>query len=290
MLRLSAPGRALLSILALLPVACRESPTAPSREGSPIPDAAALAMANAIPITGCTVITEPGAYVIAAHLGICGDRPVVAIRASHVEVYARGHGIEGNLGPCISVGVGVPGGVSHVQLDGVDTRGCAGGIVFENVSYSVIQHATVWWNGLDGLLITGSAALSHHNSILESDFEANSANAISIRDGADMVIRNNFIGAGGRYTDRTAIRLSKVRRIQVSDNIVSRYDYGIVIDNQSDHNVITGNTIDDVSYNGILAGGERDNVRGNSVHHAGEGITVYGRLNTIAHNNVTNNM
>lgn len=282
----SSAGRALLVALALLPAACREA-TEPSQEGTPIPDAA-LAMANAIPITGCTVITQPGSYVITEQLGLCGDVPVIDIRASNVEIYSRAHGIELNRGPCISVGVGVPGGVSHIRLDGVDTRGCAGGIIFENVSYSMIRHATIWWNGFDGLLITGSAALSHHNTILESDIQGNSVNGISIIGGADMVIRNNLIAAGGRDMDRTAIRVSNAARIQISDNDVSRYDYGIMIDGRSGRNVITGNTIDNV-FTGIQAGGERDDVRGNSVHHAAEAILVWGRLSTIAHNTVTNN-
>ena len=102
------------------------------------------------------MITQPGVYEMNTNFGNGSDPlqtchgPVVEIRVSNVTVLTDGfHGVDGNGGPCITAGVGVPGGVSHIRLINVDLRACGGpAIVFENVSASVVEkcHNLVqWW-------------------------------------------------------------------------------------------------------------------------------------------------
>ena len=141
------PIPVLLALASLTLVACDEA-TDPTVTG---PGKSLLSAEAPIPITACgTVITQPGVYEMAANFGSGSDPlqychgPVIDIRVSNVTVrgYSGGvwHGVDGNGGPCIIAGVGVPGGVSGIRLIEVDLRVCKGdAIVFENVSASVVE-------------------------------------------------------------------------------------------------------------------------------------------------------
>jgi hypothetical protein len=94
---------------------------------------------------------------MAADFSFC-HQPVIDIRASDVTLLGGNHRVDGNDAACITVRGQIVGGhfvfVSRVRLDGVDLRGCSGGaIVFEDVSSSVVDHATIRSNA-PGILIT----------------------------------------------------------------------------------------------------------------------------------------
>ncbi len=162
------PIPVLLALASLTLAACNEAtePTV-TGPGKSLPSAEAP-----IPITACgTVITQPrGLRDDTCRFRQCAGpgspdcpQPIIDIRVSNVTVTAlRGQGyVDGHGGsPCITAGVGVPGGVSHIRLIGLDLRTCDGGaIVFENVSSSVVEQSVIRWNGL-GITIQGSRALS----------------------------------------------------------------------------------------------------------------------------------
>jgi hypothetical protein len=223
---------------------------------------------------------------MAADLACTGTS--IDIRASNVTIYSFAHGIEGwrTSLPCISAGVGVPGGVSHVRLIGVDVRDCQIGILFENVSASMIQTATVWWNLQAGMRITGSPELSRADTIANTSvFD----NEIQINSGTQMVIRNNRIEADAAYNMggcRIGIYLGDVTGSVVGENTLLGWCQGMQVGGSE--NKISGNNLSGGS-EGLVVAGRRNVASQNAVRgFTLVGIADYGSSNTFRTNTVEN--
>jgi parallel beta-helix repeat protein len=293
-------------------VACDEAtdPTV-TGPGNSLPSAEAP-----IPITACgTVITQPGVYVMAADFGMFGaycPGPVIVIRVSNVTIRGDRHGVDANGGPCILAGVGVPGGVSHIRLIGVDLRACNGdAIVFENVSASVVEGSTIRSNIGSGIAITGSPALSQADTVRNSNFSFNQR-GVTVTAGSDFIITDNFWDGGSTLSGENCgvilvgdVSHSTIRRNtfqgectsiavgghrnSVISNVVDLTFGNVAIAVGGQKNVIGENRVrNGGGFEGIQDGGHYNTLRGNTVERGNIGIGAEGRFGVIRGNTVQN--
>jgi len=283
----------LLALASLTLVACDDtsdlglSPTGPSES--------ILSPETPIPITSCgTVITQPGVYAMAADFGNGSNPhqtcpgPVVEIRVSNVTILSQGHGVDGNGGPCITAGVGVPGGVSHIRLVGVDLRSCkSAAIVFENVSSSVVANAIMRFQGR-GIVIQGSAALSRADTVRNSSFSDNLEGGITVGSGTDFVISDNEFEGSQDFGFSSGVTLGGA----VSHSLVRRNTFTGPADRievWGNRNTVVSNILQGNSQAGITVGGQRNAIIENRVAGtSGPGMRDYGSYNTLRGNTAEN--
>jgi parallel beta-helix repeat protein len=240
-----------------------------------------------VQITQCgTVISQPGHYILANDLS-CGGAPVSAVLpntgplpttpvifpldppsgptdgidivADHVDLLLNGHTIDGggsgNVG--ISVGAGVASGNSHVHIGGPGTvTGFAGGIVFEQVSFSSVSDVTATNNGFDFLLGGGfNAGCGLACPSTKNDFQGNTATiseaGFFLEGATDNTLRDNNVSGtfGGIVLGIFATAADAGNDIR--DNTASGNDIGILIgftatDNDITHNTALNNAIVDM--------------------------------------------
>ena len=152
-----------------------------------------------------TVITNPGNYVLIRDLVDCPGSGI-EIRASDVTLRLKGHTIDGVGGSAngVTAGIGVPGGVQNVTIEGPgDIRSFFGGLVFEGVANSTVTGVTVH-NNTFGLPINAGfnvGEFDHYSSNnVFRDVKAyyNVGHGFTLNGSTNSLFENNdMVGNGG---------------------------------------------------------------------------------------------
>ena len=164
-------------------------------------------------IGSCTVIDEPGRYVLTEDIEDADTDVCIDIRSSDVHFDGDGHTVDGALnesalnesgtGPfpdvtnvSVGVGIGVPGSISNVtvssvtvsdsifgvyatnvtdaRIDGVTASNNAFGITLSNSNDSVVIHSTASDNVAIGILADSlGGRITHNNTIADSLADGN---------------------------------------------------------------------------------------------------------------------
>jgi hypothetical protein len=283
------PIPVLLTLASLTLVACDEA-TDPAVTG---PGKSLPSVEAPIPITACgTVITQPGVYEMAVAFGNAPDpapgcpQPIIDIRVSNVTVLGGQGYVDGHGGaPCLTAGVAVPGGVSHIRLIGLDLRACSGGaIVFENVSASVVEQSTIWFNGGAGIAIKGSPALSRADTVRNSSFSDNGLGGVTVTSGGDF---SDFIVSDNDF-DNSSSSSSCGITMTGSHSIIRRNTFSgnCGLEVTGNRNTIVSNAMQGLREVGIRIMGQRNVIIENSIRRSSTGIENLGAYNTFRGNTV----
>ncbi|ANM30754.1 hypothetical protein ABI59_15965 [Acidobacteria bacterium Mor1] len=176
----------------------------------------------------------------------------------------------------------------NVTLENLEVVGAGGaGIALENTTSFDVRNSTIRDTGTQGLLIDGSGLPGVQGSIEENLFENNFFSAIDLLNGTSVSIEDNRIlntNADGirvqesfavLVSDNTVrdavvggIRIIRSRGTRVEGNAVSIADEGILIEDTSEHNIITRNVVTDITGPGILVDGNGNHITSNTVGNA----------------------
>jgi parallel beta-helix repeat protein len=215
--------------------------------------------ADPIPVATCgAVISAPGTYQLVNDLVNC-PQDGIDIVSSDVHLILSGHQISGSGGAAlgnvntngIAVGIGVPGGVSNVKINGPGTISNFGqaGIAFEGVSSSTVVGITSTGNKF-GFAV--NAAFGAGNLSLRSTgnkFNGNTATA----------------NAGHGFTLNGADQNTFRGNDASGNGFVFGAEGFFLFDATS--NIVEGNTFDQNSGAGVLAqggSGINNTIRGNT--------------------------
>lgn len=240
------------------------------------------ASAQATSIESCTVIDEPGQYVLTSDVSQSDESggACIEIRASDVVLDGDGHAVDGN-GDGVGVGTAGETAVENVSVVDLTVRESLSNIRFDNVTDGRLANVTS--RSPDG---TGAGVVvtqSERVEIRDSDLEGGdfAGPAVELRDSADVTVADNTFASGARGVD--AVRTN---RSTVEANTFA--DVGVPVAVQSGSaNAIANNTIEQRPQVAIDVGGRNNTVTGNAIELANDGINVSGSGHTVAANDVS---
>lgn len=234
---------------------------------------------QATPIESCTVISEPGHYVLTQDVSPSdeSESACIEIRASDVVLDGDGHSITGNS---YSTGVEAV-SVQNVTVVDLAVTDHAYNVRFDNVTDGVITNVTSRDSDPVGAGVTVSQ--SEQVVISESKIGGSSLDgpAVGLRDAAGVEVADNTFVDG--YNGIEAVRTTNSR---VSGNYLSVDGVAITLESGSE-NVIENNTIEHRPQIAIEVGGHDNTLRDNAIELAYDGIVVTGSEHTLADNDVT---
>jgi len=227
-------------------------------------------------ITECTVVTEPGSYVLGSDVGPGdGDGPCLEIVADSVTLDGDGYTVDGSVGlgdtreldraevrevvvrDLTATAVLTTRSVADVVLDSVDVAGGMSGLFFSNVTITdsrlggggfyvdedssdiTIRNST--FDGVQGVRILESLQGAR---IVNNEFDMTGPSVFGVvdiqstpGDTDDVLVANNSIDAGGKAGISTS---EGVGGIEVRDNVVTNASVGIDFLSSG---LITGNEV-----------------------------------------------
>ncbi|NLX50404.1 MAG: hypothetical protein GXY82_11175 [Methanospirillum sp.] len=255
--------------------------------------AAIPAALGATSITGPTVISSPGTYVLAKDIA-GGNSPAIWVQSSGVTIDGNGHTIRGSGG---SHGILVNRDgttLSGVEIRNVRLQGWNCGLYFKGVASSTATGVTATSNGKAGInlrttrdtTISGCTVSGNQQGILLwQDCDGNTITGNTMKDNSDMglwMAGTGRTGSGIVY-DSTGNT--------VSDNVATGNRFGLYLDFTRD-NTVTGNRAANNDDHGIFldySSGTR--ITGNTVtDHSQSGIVLFDSPScTISGNTATGN-
>jgi len=173
------------------------------------------ASAQATSIDSCTVIDEPGRYVLTQDVDQPGETEsaCIEIRASDVVLDGDGHVITGNGYYATGVGTNGSTGVENVSVVDITVRQSATNVQFENVTDGRAVNVTSEEPESAG---AGVAVVeSERVEIRDSDLGANMGSpAVRLRDVTHVAVENNALTDG--YV--TGIDAEQTNRSRIGEN------------------------------------------------------------------------
>lgn len=237
--------------------------------------AAIPAALGATSITGPTVISSPGTYVLAKD--IAGGSPAIWVQSSGVTIDGNGHTIRGGGG-----GYGIlvnkdSETLRDVTIRDVRLEGWNCGLYFKGISDSRAEGVTAVSNGKAGInlrttsgtTVTGCTVSGNEQGILlwqDCDDNTIANNTATDNDDAGIYVASTGRTDGGIVFDSTGnmvesntirsngqgIYLDFTRDNEVAGNtVVANSDYGIFLD-YSSGNRLAGNTVKDHAQSGFV--------------------------------------
>ena len=239
--------------------------------------AAIPAALGATSITGPTVISSPGTYVLTQD--ITGGSPAIWVKSSGVTIDGNGHTIRGSGG---SYGILVNNDgttLSGVTIKNVRLQNWNCGIYFKGVASSTASGVTAVSNGKAGInlrttrgtTISGCTVSGNQQGILLwQDCDGNTITGNTMKDNSDMglwMAGTGRTGSGIVY-DSTGNT--------VSNNVATGNRYGLYLDFTRD-NTVTGNRASNNDAHGIFLDYSSGNrVTSNTVTgHAQSGFVLF---------------
>jgi|AntDeeMinimDraft_4_1070355.scaffolds.fasta_scaffold00106_30 parallel beta-helix repeat protein len=241
------------------------------------------ASAQATSIDSCTVIDEPGRYVLTQDVDQPGETEsaCIEIRASDVVLDGDGHVITGNGYYATGVGTNGSTGVENVSVVDITVRQSATNVRFENVTDGRAVNVTSEEPESAG---AGVAVVeSERVEIRDSDLGANMGSpAVRLRDVTHVAVENNALTDG--YV--TGIDAEQTNRSRIGENAFDIDGTPVTVSSGSG-NAIANNMFEQRPAVAIAVGGQNNTVTGNDIETAEHGISVSGSGNTVADNDAT---
>ncbi|WP_435176996.1 right-handed parallel beta-helix repeat-containing protein [Halorussus sp. AFM4] len=136
----------------------------------------------AVPVEGCTVIAEPGRYVLTRDVTNPRVETCIAVRADDVTLDGAGHAVDGGRLGQATAGVSVAPGAANVTVRDLTVSRWAFGIRYDGVTGGEIANVTARF----------------------------AADGIHVRDSRDVVVRSataehNFVGVAVGRSERVAV-------------------------------------------------------------------------------------
>jgi parallel beta-helix repeat protein len=255
--------------------------------------AAIPAVLGATTITGPTVISSPGTYVLAKDIA-GGNSPAIWVKSSGVTIDGNGHTIRGT-GGSYGILVNKDGTtLTGVTIKNVRLEKWNCGIYFKGVASSTASGVTAVSNGKAGInlrttrgtTISGCTVTGNQQGILLwQDCDGNTISGNTMKDNSDMglwMAGTGRTGSGIVY-DSTGNT--------VSNNVATGNRFGLYLDFTRD-NTVTGNKASNNDAHGIFLDYSSGNkVTGNTVTgHPQSGIVLFDSDGcTISGNTATGN-
>ncbi|MCU4799997.1 right-handed parallel beta-helix repeat-containing protein [Halobacteria archaeon HArc-gm2] len=240
------------------------------------------ASAQATSIDSCTVIDEPGHYVLTQDVDQPGETEsaCIEIRSSDVFLDGDGHVITGNSYGTV-VGTNGSAAVENVSVVDLTVRQGATNVRFENVTDGRVVDVTSEEPESAG---AGVAVVeSERVEIRDGDLGANMGSpAVRLRDVTDVAVENNAVTGG--YV--TGIDAERTNRSRIAENAFD-VDSTPVDLSSGAGNVVANNTFEQRPEVAIAVGGQNSTVTGNAIGIARNGISVSGSGHTVADNDAT---
>jgi parallel beta-helix repeat protein len=264
-------------------------------------------------ITGPTVISEPGNYILANSIANSTEKTCILITVPNVVLDGRGNSIDGVDG-ADSIGIKAYNSAMtlfNVIIRNVKLSDWGTGLYLQNVKNSQIQSVAATNNTGNGIMLQGSM----RNTIESCTASSNGATGIILYSTSDSNTVRDTTANGNGY-DGIRIRFSSNNDVLNNDVLANKENgihlyeagnYNTITDNtitgnkldairvyKSDGNIISGNTITDTGVVGIRLYEDSDNneVSDNSITDSDyHGILVYVNAddNTIFSNTVEQN-
>jgi parallel beta-helix repeat protein len=255
--------------------------------------AAIPAALGATSITGPTVISSPGTYVLAKDIA-GGQSPAIWVQSSGVTIDGNGHTIRGT-GGSYGILVNKEGStLTGVTIKDVRLENWNCGLYFKGVADSRATGVAAESNGKAGINLRSTSGTTvsdctvtgnEQGILLWQDTDDNTIanNTATDNDDAGIYVASTGRADGGIVFDSTGNT--------VSDNTVTGNDQGIYLDFTRD-NAVTGNTVTGNDEYGIFLDYSSGNrLAGNTVNgHAQSGFVLFdsGRC-SISGNTATDN-
>ncbi|WP_254528640.1 right-handed parallel beta-helix repeat-containing protein [Natrinema gelatinilyticum] len=243
---------------------------------------------DAVSITECTTITEPGTYVLAADLEAGPGETCIEIRASDVTLDGRGRTITGSgrtepleepfepattgvlVRPTLTAakkkrkkaGVTVPltDGLSNVTVQNLTVQGFDAGITFEGVTGGEISGTTMTTMQYGLLLIKSS-----ENTLRGNESTGNDRNGIRLERANGNLLEANTANDNG-LPGGTGITLAESHENRLVGNDVDGNISGLELNrshgNRLEENSVSGNIFDGI----VLLGSRANSLVGNAVN------------------------
>lgn len=217
---------ATLAVVTALAVAVTGSVVAP---GEAVPGvAAANESATATPIDACTVVTEPGRYVLTSDVRNAEVETCIEIRADDVTLDGAGHAIDGGRLGQATVGISVGPGSANVSVRNLTVSRWASGVRYEGATGGEISGVRARFDA-EGIHIADSRGVVVQSAIAEHDFvgvaverseRVRVENATIRGDAAEASVRSPRGFDAGRATDvsLTRTRDTRVRNLTATGN------------------------------------------------------------------------
>ena len=194
-------------------------------------------------ITECTVIDEPGDYVLESDLvdeeffeGVC-----IEITADNVTLDGRGHEIRGGDGVLVTG--------ANVTVENLTLRGFEG-IRYHQTSGGTIQNNTT--SAEEGIILESTT-----QTVIEGNECSDDLGTIELNNADGNVVQNNEIS--GEYGPL----LSDSSRNRIEDNYIRQAEVGITVGGT--RNAIKRNTVTSTLTGGIIVLGDRNRLHQNTV-------------------------
>ncbi len=255
--------------------------------------AAIPAVLGATSISGPTVISSPGTYVLAQDIA-GGNSPAIWVKSSGVTIDGNGHTIRGS-GGSFGILVNRDGTtLSGVEIRNVRLQNWNCGIYLKGVASSKVSGVTAVSNGKAGInlrttrgtTISGCTVSGNQQGILLwQDCDGNTISGNTMKDNSDMglwMAGTGRTGSGIVY-DSTGNT--------VSNNVATGNRYGLYLDFTRD-NTVTGNRATGNDDHGIFLDYSSGNRVTNNVvsGHSQSGIVLFDSARcTISGNTATRN-
>jgi parallel beta-helix repeat protein len=206
-----------------------------------------VGVASAQPITGCTVITQPGTYELTQNI-TNGGVNCIDIETSNVVFDGNGFTIDGT-GSSSGVFASIGSPLTNVTVRNVTLTDWGNGIYYVRISDGAI-HDIIAQNNLNGIHLFASSS----NTIANNTVQQNNNNGIDLDDSSNTTIVNNTI-----QNNRDGIILSaNSNNNTIAHNTVTNSGIaGVVLDTGASENLIYNNFLNNT--NNVRVTGTGDN-------------------------------
>ena len=215
---------------------------------------AASQATQATPIDSCTVIVQPGRYVLTGDVRDSSAGPCIVVGSPDVVLDGQGHELNGTGGPGGASHVGVfvrtAREDANVTLRNLSVVGWGNGLFLSGVSGATIENVTVRENALDGVTILGGTGLALRGATASD----NGRNGVSLFDSSQSTVSGVVASDNGR----NGLSVFDGQGLTVSDLAADGNGFsGLSIVNASTVTV-TGSRLADNRLRGVLTTQSRD--------------------------------
>jgi parallel beta-helix repeat protein len=199
------------------------------------------------PIDACTVITEPGDYVLTQDIGNATETPCIDVRASDVHFDGQGHLIDGVDAPS-AIGIGaVTTQLSNVTVENVRVTDWHYGVRLQQLTTSQIRNLTALSN-YRGI----NVEYGNQVRLTESTATDNQNRGVTIVGGEDIVVRDN-----AATENHLGVELDgDAHSILFEANTISNNDFGMIAypATESSNTTVLDNVVTHNTEEGIIVG------------------------------------
>lgn len=250
-------------------------------------------------ISSCTVIDEPGEYVLTQDVTRTetdenDPGPCIGIRANDVTLDGGGHTVSTDDGTAI--GVGSNSTLHNVSLRDVTLRGEGENVRFDSVVDGQLVNVTSdETKEGTAIVVVDSEEIQIRDSTITSG--SNSGRPLLVRTSERVSLVNNTFPDSPRpnvleLTNESTVRGNEFEgpaavSIQGgSDNLVIRNRATTTISTSGEGNAIVDNTIESGYPTGISVSGSNNTVRGNDVTSRSFAVSLHGQNHTVTNNDL----